>query len=297
VTILIRKAQMRKNASVGERSRRGEREGTRKTKKKVDLKRKEEILLSRKKAVERLKEKKSENETQEKIVASEAQRKENEEREKWKLKLKQHRKQQVKDTVERTRVIRAMLENPTIFGRSGTSNLRSTWTEMLPSPHESEPLDPDSSEMIHPISTSLIVKNTEADEVQSQESHDVDELPMKSPMFRPRLSSAAQPMPVTSTFLRRTVSVSTPAIHSVESKDKVHEGLLAKFIRPRGHTVDVLLGHDGKLSDQKIDPTMSPITPSKLIDCLLLVGPSREDLEGLIDRLKKEVIGTLSSGL
>jgi hypothetical protein len=264
-------------------------------------KRKEEILLSRKRAIERLKEKRSESENQEKRTANEAQRKESEEREKWKMKLKQNRKQQVKETVERTRVIRAMHEHPQIFGKSGTSNLHSTWTEMLPSHVESDLVDPDSSEMTHPISTSLIVRNTEdpGEDIQSQESHDLDELPTKSPMFRPRLSSAAQPMPVTSTFLRRTVSaVSTPAIHSMGSKDKVHEGLLSKFIRPRGHTVDVLLGQDGKSSDQKEkgseNPSISPPTSSKLIDCLLFVGPSKEDLDGHIERMKNEVLGSLS---
>jgi hypothetical protein len=294
---------MRRNERIASGSRKDKgsgREGKGEAERQEELrKRKEEILLSRKKAVERLKVKKSESETQEKRVVSETQRKENEEREKLKLKLKENRKQQVKDTVERTRVIRAMHENPQIFGKSGTSNLRSTWTKMLPSHVESDLMDPDSSRGItHPISSSLIVRNVEVEEIQSQESHDVDELPM-TPMSRPRLSSVTQPMPVTSTFLRRTMSVNTPSIHSVASKDKVHEGLLAKFIRPRGHTVDVLLGHNGKSSDQKKgseSPSISPITPSKLIDCLLLAGPSKEDLEGHIERMKNEILGSFSPG-
>ena len=278
-------------------SKRGAGAGGEEGEKGEERRRREEISLSRKRAIERLKEKRTESEAQEKRAAEEAQRKGSEERARWKMKLKESRKQQVKETVERTRVIRAMHEHPQIFGKSGTSNLHSTWTEMLPSHVESDLLDPDSSEMTHPISTSLIVRSTEDEETEPQEPHDLDELPSKSPMFRPRLSSATQPMPVTSTFLRRTVSVSTPAIHSIGSKDKVHEGLLSKFIRPRGHTVDVLLGHDGKSSEQKERGSKNPsTTPSniKLIDCLLVVGPSKEDLDGLIERMKGEVLGSVS---
>jgi hypothetical protein len=255
----------------------------------------EEASASRRRAAQRLKEKRSDDRLQEKKILLESRRKENEGKEKWKMKLKENRKQEVKEMVERTRVIRAMHDHPQIFHKSGGLDLHSVWNEMLPSRRDDDQLESESSEMSNPISTSLIVRNSEEDEeeekMRSLGSQDMDDLPFKSPVLRSRISSATQPMPVTSLFLRRTVSVSTPAVCSVGNKP--HEGLLSRYIRPRGHTIDVVPNSPSSKSPNQQDKgtTISPTNPSTLIDCLLLVGPKKEDLDACIERVKSEVGG------
>jgi len=280
------------------------------------------LTLSRVKASQRLRDKRNMWKHEEIKDYETEQCKSFEFRNKWIKKLKTKRENELKWTLERNTVLRALYESPHIFDGKGYTLVRSHWKEIMPEyTHPSlavdtSDMDIDNSSNEGPVMTSLSMEGG-AEKGHNNINEDISGPPDMQKYASMSLVNMAEThiTPVTSAFLRRTLSVDTrrplngpsalPGNTRLRSFSDSH-GLLSKYIPPPKITpalgrsgTDGALGlryDQGDVSGKSNKHSGSPSAEvsgtqqhGRLIDCLFLVGPNKDDVDEFLEQVSRDI--------
>jgi hypothetical protein len=270
----------------------------------------EAFKVYRAKAIQRLRNKRNEM-REEEIKEHEMEFKQSHmNRDKWISQLKAKRELDLKSSVSRAAVLKALVDYPQIFDNNGRTFIQKEWNEIAPDVYVSDVHS--AIESTNPV-LHLVPASADDDELA------VDDEDNNVPHTSTGYSSSAMiggmgvdgmNTVVTAAYLRHT----TPAVRSHRLSISGREGpmqatgLLAKYTQKRtslGDRSDALSHKKDKSPTHKAlrasttdaarpesrhsSPDKTADSPSSLIDSLLLVGPTKKDVDDFLEHICNDI--------